>query len=1125
MYAPLWCKSNFSFLEGASHAEELIEEAHRLGLRSIAITDRDGVYGLVRAHKKAKELGIQLICGVQVTVAPSTAQLAFSSVTKPRVGLHGEIGKIGRGPGWGVDTDDLPPAIPTTGRRGRTKRSQPRQAVLGYREGAAANVEIAGQPNPSRIVLLAMDRTGWTNLTRLTTLGRRRCDKGDSLVSWPEVCEHAQGTIALWCDLLGDELDPSPDLIGSLKTAFGDRLYIPLSRHRRADDVPREVRIRARAHAFNIPLVATNEVLYHSRSRRPLQDVLTCIRNEVTLATAGRMIRGNDEYDLRPPHAFSRLFSDEPAALARSLAIAARCTFGLEELRYRYPSERLPDGSTSAAYLRRLVADGAAWRYAGGLPPNPQEWRDGVGAGDVPADVRTQLDAELAVIEELDYPGYFLTMFEIVSYCRRRDIMCQGRGSAANSAVCFCLGVTAVDPVRMGLLFERFLSRERAEPPDIDLDIEHERREEVIQHVYNVYGRDHSAMVCNIIRYRPRSAVRDVGKVLGIPETALDRASKLLSKYGLVEQEALARSGLAEGGHANALEHLARLSDEILEFPRHLSVHPGGFLLGHEPVHDIVPIENAAMPGRTVIQWDKDDLDDLALFKVDLLGLGALHQLHLGLDLLRTHRNLDLTMATIPAEDAATYDMICTADTVGTFQIESRAQMSMLPRLKPRTFYDLVVEVSLVRPGPISGGMVHPYLRRRSGLEPVEYPHPCLEPVLAKTLGVPLFQEQVMRLAVVAADYTPGEADQLRRDMAAWRRSGRIEKHRERLIGAMEKKGIAREFGERVFEQIRGFGEYGFPESHAASFALIAYATCWMRKHYLPEFTASLLNAQPMGFYSAATIIGDSRRHALEVRPIDVQESAWDCTLEETEDAHGFAVRMGLRWVKGLQLAEGQQIISARAARRFESIEDFVRRSRVPSRIHTALAETGALGALLESGHGRRDALWQTAGWVRRQDEPLDLGGDVHGDVGFTKLTQLDEIFWDYASSDHSTRGHPLQPLRGELRAKGWPDAKSVSCGRDGQRLEYVGIVICRQQPGTASGVVFMTLEDETGFVNLVVWAQVFADYATIIKTTSLLGITGRLQVQEGIVHLICEEVWHPELSRPVIDVESRDFH
>nr|MBA3820176.1 hypothetical protein [Deltaproteobacteria bacterium] len=1020
--------------------------------------------------------------------------------------------------------------------------------------------------------------------------------------------------------------------------------------------------------AAGLPLVAANEVLYHSRARRPLQDVLTCIRHGVTLATAGRKIRGNDEHDLRAPHAFARLYHDDPAIVQRSLDVAARCTFSLGELRYRYPSERLPDGSTSAAHLRRLAYEGATWRYGDDPPPA----------------VRRQLDAELALIEELDYPGYFLTMHEIVAYCRRRDIMCQGRGSAANSAVCYCLGVTAVDPVRMGLLFERFLSRERAEPPDIDLDIEHERREEVIQHVYDVYGRDHAAMVCNVVRYRPRSAVRDVGKVLGIPETALDRAAKHLSMYGLVEPEALERAGLGErsevaggagigAGHgAPALEHLARLADEILEFPRHISIHPGGFLLGHEPVHDIVPIENASMPGRTVIQWDKNDLEDLALFKVDLLALGALHQLHLGFDLLRAHRGLDLTMATIPAEDPDTYDMICTADTVGTFQIESRAQMSMLPRLRPRTFYDLVVEVSLVRPGPISGGMVHPYLRRRRGLEKVEYPHPCLEPVLAKTLGVPLFQEQVMRLAVVAADYTPGEADGLRRDMAAWRRSGRIEKHRERLVSAMEHKGIAREFGERVFEQIRGFGEYGFPEcvvgstrvidadtgrwvtiedvvrgrhplrmtltcgadlqieprhviaakasgrkpvfrlrtmggreieataehpffakhgakhgtqagwtklgelrvggelavasagdrraewaeiasieprgiqetydleidgnhnflandfvvhnSHAASFALIAYATCWMRKHYLAEFTCSLLNAQPMGFYSPATIVGDAQRHELEIRPIDVTHSAWDCTLEDVDDAFQFAVRMGLRWTKGLQLADGQRILDARRAQPFASIEDFVRRTGVASRAHTQLAEAGAFGTLVPDHGSRRDALWQVHGWIARQHDTLPVGEGT-AQVELAQLTKLDEIFWDYSASDHSTRGHPLAPMRAELRARHWPDARGVSRGRDGQRLEYVGIVICRQQPGTAAGVVFMTLEDESGFVNLVVWQQVFAEYAHVIKTTSLLGVTGRLQVSEGIVHLIAERVWVPQLSRPVIDVGSRDFH
>jgi error-prone DNA polymerase len=1120
VYAPLWCKSNFSFLEGASHAEELVEEAHRLGIGSIALTDRDGVYGMVRAHVKARDLGMHLVCGAQVSVVAPGVQLAASPLS---VGLHGTAYE-GRGPGWGQDTDDLPDGDGdgsiagqgpgdslargkpggSTGRR-RPRRPRPRQVVLGAGEA----------PATSPIVLLAIDRAGWANLTRLITAGRRRCDKGDAMVAWSEVCQHAAGLVALWGgdgSLLAGEPEPPASLIGELGDAFGDRLYAMLTRHRRADDVPRELRVRARAAAAGIPLVAATEVLYHSRARRPLQDVVTCIRHGVTLATAGRRIRGNDEHDLRAPHAFGKLFAGEPGTVARTLEVAARCTFSLGELRYRYPSERLPDGTTSAAHLRALTYAGAATRYAD--------------TGAIPPAVRKQLDAELALIEELDYPGYFLTMYEVVSYCRRRGILCQGRGSAANSAVCFCLGITAIDPVRMGLLFERFLSRERAEPPDIDLDIEHERREEVIQHVYAVYGRHHAAMVCNVVRYRPRSAVRDVGKVLGIPETALDRAAKQLSMYGAVEETTLAHAGLVDHG-ASVLAHLLRLSEEILEFPRHLSVHPGGFLLGHEPVHDIVPIENAAMPGRTVIQWDKDDLEDLALFKVDLLGLGALHQLHLAFDLLRCHRGVELTMATIPAEDPQTYDMICTADTVGTFQIESRAQMAMLPRLRPREFYDLVVEVSLVRPGPIAGGMVHPYLRRRQRLEPVEYPHPCLEPVLKKTLGVPLFQEQVMRLAMIAADYTPGEADQLRRDMAAWRRSGRIEKHRERLVGRMEAKGITRAYAERVFEQIRGFGEYGFPESHAASFALIAYATSWLRRHYLAEFTCALLNAQPMGFYSPATIVGDAQRHGLEVRPIDVMHSAWDATLEQTDDSFEFAVRMGLRWVKGVQLADAHRIVSARAEHAFASLEDFVRRTRVSSRLHTALAQAGALGELAgPAGRGRRDALWQVAGWVVRQADtlPVDAGVDDAPGV-FDPLTKLDEILWDYAASDHSTRGHPLAPLRGELRARRCPDARAVSRGRDGQRLEYVGIVICRQQPGTASGVVFMTLEDETGFVNLVVWPKVFAQYAPVIRTTSLLGVTGRLQVQEGLVHLIAEHVWVPELSRPVADVESRDFH
>ena len=564
-----------------------------------------------------------------------------------------------------------------------------------------------------------------------------------------------------------------------------------------------------------------------------------------------------------------------------------------------------------------------------------------------------------------------------------------------------------------------------------------------------------------------------------------------------------------------------------LRSPRHLSIHPGGFVLGHEPVHDLVPIENATMPGRTVIQWDKDDL---GLFKLDLLGLGALHMLHRAFDLIRRHRGRVLSMASIPVDDGRTYEMIRAADTIGVFQIESRAQMSMLPRLKPAKFYDLVVQISIVRPGPISGGMVHPYLRRRRGEEIVEYPHPCLREVLERTLGVPLFQEQVMKLAVVAADYTPGEADQLRRDMAAWRRTGRIEKHRERLIDRMTAKGIAPEFAERVFEQIRGFGEYGFPESHAASFALIAYATSYLRCHHLAEFTAALLNAQPMGFYSPSTIVGDAQRHGLDVRAIDINASAWDCTLEATGKRHGadedLAVRMGLRWIRGLTLGDGEKLVALRREQPFVSVEDLVRRARLADRAYTALAEAGALGELIA---GRRDALWQVRGWARRQDDAL-LGAGAGGDPGdddlaFAPLSKLETILWDHDVSEHSTRGHPLTPLRGWLDSQRWPSARAVKDRPDGARLEYVGIVICRQRPATAAGVTFMTLEDETGFVNVVVWQQVFEAYAVVARSASLLGVGGRLQVQEGVIHLVADHLWIPTPPLPVATPPSRDFH
>ncbi len=1037
-YAALWTKSNYSFLEGASHPEELVERARELGLAALALTDRDGVYGAVRAHVRARELGVHLIVGAEVTVADPTASF-------------------------------LP---------------------------------------PSSLVILAADRGGYGNLCRLLTAGRREQPKGKSAVTWAQVGAHAEGLVALWGgdqSLLAASADPGA--AGPLlKEAFGDRLYALVARHRRAEEGRAEARLRARARALGLPTVAGIEVLYHTPARRDLQDVLTCLRHGVTLATGGRRTKPNAEHALASPHGFGALFADDPAAVARTAEVAERCRFSLADLRYRYPSERLPDGTTSAEWLAHLTREGARGRYPRG----------------VPAAVAAQLERELALIDELDYGGYFLTMWEIARFCREHGILCQGRGSAANSAVCYCLGITAVDPTRVELLFERFLSRERAEPPDIDLDIMHERREEVIQHVYRQYGRSRAAMVANVVRYRPRSAVRDVGKTLGIAETALDRLAKLLGYRGAVGAEVLATAGLDPESPQS--DHLLRLAAEVQDFPRHLSIHPGGFLLGHEPVDEIVPVENATMAGRTVIQWDKDDLEALGLFKVDLLALGALSQLDRGFALLRAHRGVELSMATIPQEDPATFAMVSRADTVGVFQVESRAQMAMLPRLRPRCYYDLVIQVSIVRPGPIAGGMVHPYLRRRRGEEEVTYPHPSLEPVLAKTLGVPLFQEQVMRLAVVAADYTPGEADQLRRDMAAWRQSGRIERHRERLVGRMMAKGIEAEFAERVFEQIRGFGEYGFPESHAASFALIAYATAWLRCHHPDVFTCALLNAQPLGFYTPATIVDDARRHGIEVRPVDVGASGWECSLEGAGSGQRgggglFAVRLGLRYVKGLAAPDAAALLAARAAGPFASTEDLKRRTGLGRGALERLAEVGALASL---GGGRRQALWQAAAAGNPAELPLGAAEDP---PPLAPLTAAEAVAWDYRAADLSPRGHPLEAFRGALTAQGIPPARTVATRPHGTRLRYAGLVICRQRPGTAGGVTFLTLEDETGFVNVVVWQRVFEAHAVLVKTAPFLGVSGRVEAADGVTHLIADALWEPRVRAAPATAGSRDFH
>ncbi len=1181
-YVPLWCKSNFSFLEGASDPAEMVEEARHLGLRSIAVTDRDGVHGIVQAHVRARELGIHLIVGSQVTLVDNSVLILLATsrdgyanlcrlVTKGRLRCAKGESRVT----WFEVAEHAAGLIALWGGE-RSLLAQP------IDDGAPIASMIIDPSSSDAVYVPGVDFDDDNQIDTVTNTRRASPDARSSANSQAELLEFplqrpsdvaAAKVVNLFEFTAAREprtLDETSDL---LREAFGPRLFVLLTRHQRTDEPAMERRVRARASRYELPLVAGSEVLYHVPGRRDLHDVLNCVRHGVKIGNAGRCIKGNAKHELHSPQRFTALYADDPVAMARTREIAEMCSFSMDELRYRYPSEKLPDGTTSMQHLRQLTWEGARKRYRDTIGPSGER-------GFIPPEMRAQIDKELAIIDALDYPGYFLTMREIVRFCQERGILCQGRGSAANSIVCFCLEVTAVDPVRMDLLFERFISKERAEPPDIDLDIEHDRREEAIQHMYEKYGRSHAAMVANVIRYRSKSAVRDVGKALGLSETSLDRLSKMVGRWGGIDETSFRQAGLDP--HNPTIGHLMRLANEAIGFPRHLSIHPGGFLLGHEPVHDLVPIENGSMEDRTVIQWDKDDVEALGLFKVDLLGLGALTQLHHGFDLLREHRGIDADMTTIPPADTATFDMCCRADTVGVFQIESRAQMSMLPRLKPRTFYDLVVEISIVRPGPITGGMVHPYLRRREGKEAIDYPHPCLEPVLKKTLGIPLFQEQVMKLAVVAADYTPGEADQLRRDMAAWRKTGRLDRHRERLITRMMAKGIEQQFAERIFDQIRGFGDYGFPESHAASFALIAYATSWMKCHYPAEFTCSLLNSLPMGFYSAATLVDDAKRHDVEVRPVSADAPWWDCTLEpaprspipvsdrvtsyshETaattavpcptptvsdrdpspaqSPAGGLAIRMGLRYIKGLRADEGERIEAAFRQRPFGSIRDFTERVRISERALKRLTEAGFFDPF---GRSRRDALWQMHGIVAASAAPeLDIVSGTPGSPtdrnrtvprtdasfsdaappSFTDLSAFEQIAWDYRTSDHSTRGHILEPLRGQLAKLGIPDAHTVGRMRDGAHARYAGIVICRQRPGTAAGVLFMTLEDETGFVNLVVWPQVFEKFSVISRTTSFLGATGKIQSHNSVVHLVVDRLWHPDIKLETTRT-SRDFH
>ncbi len=1041
-YVPLWCKSNSSFLEGASHPEELIEQAAHWKLPAIALTDRNGVYGLPKAYEKCRELGsaVRLICGVQVELWDKV--------------VSGSDGFIG--------------------------------------EGAREN-----------IVLLAESFQGWKSLCGLLTLGARRGGKAENLLGLEDLASFSSGLLALWGggehSLLKAGTADWRARGGFLKELFSDRLYSCLSRHRLLTEKKSEPVLRQRSRYLGTPLVAVREVLYHLPHRRQLQDVMTCIRHGRTLSAAGTLLRLNSDFGLLCPDEFHDLYSDQPEALQRTVEVSERCHFSLNQLTYRYPDEPLPEGITSSQRIRELALLGARERY------DETKFQQ----------AKAQIEKELEVIFDLDYVGYFLTMFEIVSYCRGQEILCQGRGSAANSVVCYCLGITAVDPLKHGLLFERFLSKERAEPPDIDLDIAHQRREEVIAWMYERYGRERAAMVCNVVRYRPRSAVREVGKVLQIEVPVIERLARLLTGFSTVlEEPVLEAADLPKDAHVYRL--LLRLVNEIVDFPRHLSIHPGGFLLGRDPVSELVPIENATMEGRTVIQWDKYDVESLGLFKVDLLGLGALTHLDRAFQMIKETKGVELCMATLPKDDAATYEMLGRADSVGVFQVESRAQMAMLPVLKPERYYDLVIQVAIVRPGPITGGMVHPYLRRRSKLEEIEYPHELLKPVLEKTLGVPLFQEQVMKIAVIAADYTPGEADQLRRDMAAWKSHGKLEGHREKLLSRMKAKGIEERFAERVFEQIKGFGEYGFPESHAASFALITYATSYVRCHYLPEFTCALLNSLPMGFYSASTLLEDAKRKGMEILPFCVEMSQWENTLEK-RSSDDFALRLGLKMLKGLSETAGQKIV---ARRPYQGARELTIKAELNRKELEVLASSGALDVY---GKGRRSQLWSVDDHLQAKAMPL-LREHLMEGREFSSLHEDEEVVWDFEVAGLSSRGHPMRALRKELGLEGFQTAQKLQSLANGSWAKVAAMVICRQRPPTANGTLFMTLEDETGFVNVILWSSVFQEYSVLARSEGLIAVEGQIQSGRGSVHLVARKLYRPGLE-PLASVGSRDFH
>ena len=1049
-YAELDVTTNFSFLRGASHPDELVYRAAELGHKAVAVTDLNSLAGVVRAHQAAKHSGIKLCVG---------ARLRFT------------------------DAPD--------------------------------------------VLVWAENRTGYANLCRLLTGGKRRAEKGSCTLHLEDLLAAGNGLEAA---LVPQRIDPEvnpPDpasieaAAAALKDAFGRRLSLAVSRLHGPLDAAALRHAESVCRGCGIPLLVTNQVHYHDEHRQTLQDVLTCVRHGCTIQDAGFRLFPNGERFIKPPQEMHQLWSDLPAALWRAVEVAERCAFSLDELRYEYPDEIVPADKTPTSHLAELTWAGAASRYSQGIPEK----------------VRQQIIHELALIEELRIEPYFLTVYDLVRFARSRGILCQGRGSAANSAVCYCLGVTSVDPDRIDVLFERFVSAARGEPPDIDIDFEHERREEVIQYVYEKYGRQRAGMTAEVITYRGRSAVRDVGKAMGLGLDAVDALAKRIESWhgGAPLDEQVREAGLDPTDRAVRLT--VALTRQLLGFPRHLSQHVGGMVMTRGPLCELVPIENAAMPDRTVIEWDKDDIDALGILKVDVLALGMLTALAKGMKLVNeTHpTSPPIELHTIPPEDPGVYVMVSDADTVGVFQIESRAQMSMLPRLKPNTFYDLVIEVAIVRPGPIQGDMVHPYLRRRDGIEPVSFPTPELKAVLGKTLGVPLFQEQAMKVAMVAANFTAAEADQLRRAMAAWRYTGSIEKFQQKMIDGMLANGYEREFAERCFNQIKGFGEYGFPESHAASFALLVYASAWLKRYHPAAFCCALLNSQPMGFYAPAQIVRDAKEHAVDVRPVDVSRSEWDCTLEKTEPSlhpptadkrtwgrGGPAVRLGFRMIKGLQSAHALRIAECRRqGGPFLSIDDFHAATRLPVSVVARLSEADAFASLPKT---RRAALWDTLA-LPREREPLTTPLGPSTTAALPPMTAGEEIHADYGTTGLSLKGHPVQLIRDELARRKVMRAADVRQMPHGRWVSVAGIVVIRQRPGTAKGVVFETLEDETGVVNLIIRPDVYDLYRSAARNASLVQADGYIERQGQVQHVMAVRLH--DLSPLVANcsLRSRDFH